>query len=88
MNTQLTEKETLEKVMFLLKRMWMHDNDGSELIPVPQEFWTSENHFDWNKLMERRKYLKEVHKTDATQSLLFNIMYHEVFPLIEKALKK
>lgn len=81
------EKETLEKVHKLLKRMWFHDNDGSELIPIPQEFWTCEKYFDWSKLMARRKHLEEVHKTNATQSLLFDVMYHEVFPLIEKLLK-
>jgi hypothetical protein len=85
---ELTEKETLEKVLKLLKRMWMHDHDGSELFPVPESFWVSENHFEWEKVTERRQHLRHHIKTDPSQSLLFEVMHEEIFPLIEKALKK
>jgi len=87
MNTLTTEK-TLKKVHTILKRMWMHDNDGSDFFPVPEKFWTSENYFDWSKLTERRKQLKErdIDKLTVNEHLLFDIMFNEVLPLLEKAI--
>ena len=77
--------EKLQKLETILKRMWMHDHDGSELFPVPERFWTSENHFNWDKIFQERKRLEYEAKTDPSQSLLFEVMYQEVVQLFSQS---
>lgn len=67
-------EEALIQVWNKLEGMWMHDNDGSAFFPVPKEFKDD----CWNpKLVERRKKYGD-------NSILFDIIFNEIRPLITK----